>query len=79
MARVRVPGPSMGMPANGKSDGLTESEAIKIRMALRDLIWRVDHLRDTVEKTQDPLDLKDVLDLLDTSEARAVLRYPSRF
>lgn len=79
MAILTSPLPSMGIAAGGRPAELPLGEARKLRMALRDLIWRVDHLRDAVEKSQDPLELQKVLDLLDTSEARAALRYPARF
>jgi hypothetical protein len=48
-------------------------EAKRLRMALRDLIWRVDHLRKLVETTGDALTLEQAVDLLDTSDSRAVL------
>ena len=52
---------------------LHTEEYRKVRMALRDLVWRVDHLRQSVETAGDALILEHVMDLLDTSDARAAL------
>lgn len=51
----------------------SHEEAKRLRMALRDLIWRVDHLRNLVETAGDSLTLEQAIDLLDTSDSRAVL------
>lgn len=46
------------------------------RAALRELLWRVEHMRLLLLESASAVDPATVRDLLDTSEARRVLNMP---
>lgn len=51
----------------------SEDADMPARAALRDLIWRVEHMRDLLLQNPSTVDAQMVGDLLDTSEARRVI------
>lgn len=48
------------------------------RAALRDLLWRVEHMRDLLLDDAGAIDPRMVQDLLDTGEARRAIGLPVR-